>query len=69
MNDDQVKREELVGWLRERGHTSEEIVKILVKVDQYDQQTIRESIFDSVSDGTFDIAALIDEALSDGKEG
>ena len=46
MSDDLEKRQELTGWLRDRGHTPEEIAKILAKVDQYDAKTVRESIFD-----------------------
>ena len=65
MTDIPQNREELVGWLRERGHTPDEIEKILAKVDEYDSQAVRESIFDSVDDGTFDFAKLIEEALVD----
>ena len=56
---------ELVGWLTERGHSPEEIAKILAKVDQYDAEMINESIFDSIDRGDFDIAAMIKEALGE----
>ena len=55
---------ELVAWLSERGHTSEEIAKILAKLAEYDAQTTHESIFDSIETGEFDIAAAIQAALA-----
>lgn len=60
------RHEELVAWLTERGHTPDEIGKILDKVAEYDARTINESIFDSIDSGDFNLTALIQEAL--GKE-
>jgi hypothetical protein len=54
---------ELVSWLTERGHSPEEISKILAKLAEYDAQTTHESIFDSIETGDFDIAAAIKAAL------
>lgn len=54
---------ELVAWLGERGHSPEEIAKILSKLAEYDAQTTHESIFDSIEMGDFDIAAAIKAAL------
>ena len=56
---------ELVTWLTERGHTPDEIAKILAKVAEYDARTINESIFDSIDTGDFDLGPLIKEALGD----
>jgi hypothetical protein len=56
---------ELVAWLTERGHSPEEITKILAKVEEYDAETVSGSIFDSIDRGDFDIAGIIKEALSD----
>ena len=57
---------ELVAWLTERGHSPEEVAKILAKVEQYDADTVSGSIFDSIGRGDFDIGAFIDEALGEG---
>lgn len=57
------RQAELVAWLHERGHSPEEVAKILAKVAEYDAQTVSESIFDSIDKGEFNIAGLIDEAL------
>jgi hypothetical protein len=54
---------ELIAWLSDRGHSPEEVAKILAKVDEYDSDTVSGSIFDSIGRGDFDIAAIIDEAL------
>lgn len=57
---------ELVAWLTERGHTPDEIAKILTKVAEYDARTINESIFDSISDMTFsEIEKFLDMATRD----
>jgi hypothetical protein len=55
--------QELISWLQEQGYTPEETGKILQKLDEYDQQTLHESIFDSIADGRLNLAALIQEAL------
>jgi hypothetical protein len=54
---------QLIAWLEDQGHTPAEIEKILAKVAEYDAQTLHESIFDSISSGTIDIAKLVREAL------
>jgi hypothetical protein len=64
-NNPESRHEELVAWLTERGHSPEEITKILAKVEQYDAETVSGSIFDSIDSGDFDIAAIIDEALGE----
>lgn len=56
---------QLIAWLEDRGHTSDEIDRILTKVKEYDERTVHESVFDSIESGAFDLGRLIDEALSD----
>ncbi|MEO0532194.1 MAG: hypothetical protein AAF266_16735 [Planctomycetota bacterium] len=56
---------QLIAWLEDRGHTSDEIDRILAKVKEYDERTVHESVFDSIESGAFDLAKVIDEALSD----
>jgi len=65
MSESDPRNAELVGWLTERGHSPEEIAKILAKVEQYDAETVSGSIFDSIDSGDFDISAIIDEALGE----
>ncbi len=60
--------EELMEWLREQGHSPVAIRKILAKLEDYDAQTMHESVFDSINSGKFDIASIIQEALSDESE-
>ena len=56
---------ELIEYLRAEGHSNVEIEKILVRVRQYEVQTQRDSIMDSIGNGTLDLAALIKEALGE----
>jgi hypothetical protein len=57
--------EELKDYLRGLGQTEAEIKKILVRVRQYELETQCDSIMDSIGNGTFDIAALIKDALEE----
>ena len=58
-----IQNAQLIAWLEEQGHSVAEIEKIMVKVAEYDAQTVRESIFDSISSGTIDIEKFVREAL------
>ena len=57
---------ELVDYLRGLGQTDAEIEKILARVRQYEVETQQDSIMDSIGNGTFDLTALIKEALGEG---
>jgi hypothetical protein len=56
---------ELIAWLEEQGHAPDEIEKVMAKVAKYDDQTVRESIFDSINSGAIDIAEFVREALNE----
>lgn len=56
---------QLVVWLQDQGHTSQEIERILAKVEEYDRRTVHESVFDSIDSGDFDLSKIIEEALAD----
>lgn len=56
---------ELIAWLEEQGRTPAEIEKVMAKVAEYDAQTVRESIFDSINSGAIDIAEFVREALKE----
>ena len=68
MTADDPRHHELVEWLKSQGHSDQQIQRILAKVEDYDSQTMHESIFDSIDSGDFDIASLIDEALADDEQ-
>jgi hypothetical protein len=65
MSEVDPRQTELVEWLREQGHSPQEIDKILAKVAEYDARTMHESIFDSINRGDFDVGTIIREALGD----
>ena len=60
------ERPEIEGWLAERGYTPAVIEKILQRLDQFDAKVNRESVFDAMETGEFDMDALIKDALGDG---
>jgi hypothetical protein len=55
----------LIDWLKQKGHSAEEIDKILAKVIQYDRETNVDSVMDSIAGGSFDLQSIIDEALGE----
>ena len=57
--------DELTEYLRGLGQTDAEIEKIIARVRQYEVETQHDSIMDSIGNGTFDLAALIKEALGE----
>lgn len=66
MSEIDPRQHELAEWLREQGHSAEQIDKILAKVAEYDARMLHESIFDSISRGHFDLGTIIREALDEG---
>ena len=53
--------DELVDYLRSEGHSEAEIDTILMRVRKYDRQTRQDSIMDSIGNGTFDFAAMLEK--------
>lgn len=56
-------RPEIAEWLRNRGHSSEHIVKILKQLDEFDAEITRESFFDAMETGELDIDAIVKDAI------
>ena len=54
---------ELTKFFEERGHTPEEVVKIIGKVRLYDKETVHDSIMGSIAEGRFSIDDFVREAL------
>ena len=63
MSESDPRHQEVISWLAEQGHSPDQIEKILAKLQEYDDKTMHESLFDSISDGKFDISSIIQEAL------
>lgn len=60
-------RPEIEQWLADRGYPPAAIEKILERLSQYDSRINRESVFDAMEKGEFDMDALIKEALDEEK--
>ncbi len=56
---------EISQWLEERGYTEAQIGRILDELNQYDSLSHRESLFDDLATGAFDIRPIIDAALKE----
>ena len=53
----------LIEWLTQRGHTPDDIEKILKRLRQYDREMNVDSVMDSIGKGSFDLQSIIDEVL------
>jgi len=62
---DPAGRDELVQWLNDRGLSQAEVEKVLEHIRSYDRQTQVDSIMDSIAEGTFNLQAIVDQALKD----
>lgn len=58
-------RPEISQWLSEKGYSELQIEKILRRLDRYDEQIKRESFFDDLASGAFDMSAIIKAALEE----
>ena len=56
---------ELEQLLFSRGHTSEEIVRIIQRVRIYEKEAQLDSVMDSIGNGTLNLGVLIAEALAE----
>ena len=50
--------EDMLRWLREKGHSDEEIEGILARVRQYENQVQHDSVMDSIATDSFNIGVL-----------
>ena len=57
--DDQL----LAEFLKQRGHTDREIAKITKRLAEHDAESMRQSVFDSIAGGTFNLDDIIKQAL------
>ncbi len=53
--------EALVQILSNQGCSEDEIDQIMRKLQEYDNRMIRESVFESIASGNFDLKSFIDE--------
>lgn len=59
--DDQL----LIEFLEQRGHSEDEIQRIVKRLAEHDAASMRQSVFDSIAGGTFDLDKIIEQALGD----
>jgi hypothetical protein len=57
--------DKIIDWLQEHGHTPREVDIIVQRLKQHDELMKLDSIYNSIAEGSIDLAALIDDALQD----
>lgn len=63
MNDDET----LVAYLHGQGCNEEDVRRVLEKLQRHDQETFRDSVFDSIERGSFDLQSIIEESKDENK--
>ena len=58
-------RASIADWLRKQGYAEEEIQKVLVKLAEYDHQTLSDAVFDSIGGDGKTLDQIIHEALKE----
>ena len=58
-------RATLADWLRSKGYAEEEIQKILVKLAEYDHQTLSDAVFDSIGGDGKTLDQIVHDALKE----
>ena len=56
---------ELANYLRNDGHTDEQVAKILKVVRRYDLSTQHDSVMDSIASGKLSLSSIIKEAIGE----
>lgn len=56
---------DLTDILKAKGHSDEEVTKIVHRVKEYDLETQHDSVMDSLDGGGFNLDAIIEEALKE----
>jgi len=60
--------QKIIEWLQEQGHTPREIDIVVQRLKQHDELMKLDSIYDSIAEGSIDLAAIIEDALRDEEE-
>jgi len=54
-------RQPLIDWLKERGHSEEELAHILKRLAEYDELTTADALMDAIDSGEVDLDAIVQE--------
>lgn len=54
-------RQPLIDWLKERGHSDEEVAHILGRLNAYDELTTADALMDAIARGEVDLDAIVQE--------
>lgn len=62
---DHIPNPMIANWLKGKGYSEAEIEKILARLAEHDQQTLTDSIFDSIGNSDKSLDQLIGDLLRD----
>ncbi len=65
MSDSAGEYSQLTKLLQDKGHSEEEIARVLDRVRQYDKEMEVDSVMDSIAAGRLDLMSIINEALKE----
>jgi len=68
MSDSDQSDETLAAYLRLRGYSDDDVQKIVQQLAEHDSDTARQSVFDSIEAGTFNLDLIIAQALQSDEE-
>ncbi len=54
-------RQPLIDWLKERGHSDQEVEHILGRLHEYDELTTADALMDAIARGEVDLDAIVQE--------
>ena len=60
--------DELDKYLTQQGYSAVEVKRIVSKLEEYDNSTLHDSIFDSFENGTFTLGHVIKESIDELKK-
>lgn len=63
MSDSAGEYSQLTTLLQSKGHSEQEIARIIDRVRQYDKEMEVDSVMDSIAAGRMDLMSIINEAL------
>ena len=61
MSDSGDLRQPLIDWLKERGHSDDEVAHILSRLAEHDQLSTADAIMDAIASGEVDLDAIVQE--------
>jgi hypothetical protein len=66
MTEADESRQQIIEWLKERGHDETEVAYILNRLNQYDKLTTVDALMDAIAQGEVDLESYVEEVRKNG---